>query len=108
MMAAGLERQLDRCTTDETAETQQVPEFCGDENLHPKITAAYNKLWDIIEDNTRMLSNEMWSWRYEGDKFVAVPLSDLTPPEGEDPTESNAVQLWSLTFLGVRRNEAFA
>ena len=107
MMAAGLERQLDRCTANKTAETRRVPEFCDDEKLYPKITAAYNKLWDIIEDNARLLSNEMWSWRYEGDKFVAVPLSDLTPPEGEDPTESNAVQLWSLTFLGVRRSEAF-
>lgn len=101
MMAAGLERQLDRCTGDE------MPEFCDDGALREKILAAYNRLWDVIDENRDILSSEMWSWRYEGDKFVYAPLGDLPPPPGVSPTESNAIQLWSLTFLAVRRNEAF-
>lgn len=101
MMAAGLERQLGRCAEGE------APDFCGDEPLHAKITAAYNKLWDVIEENRDILSHEMWSWRYQEDQFVYAPLGDLPPPPGVNPTESNAIQLWSLTFLAVRRNEAF-
>ncbi|KAH7313763.1 glycogen debranching enzyme [Stachybotrys elegans] len=95
MMAAGLERQLGRCT----AADGDAPEFCGDEALHDKVLAAYNRLWDVIEQNSPQLSGEVWSWRYEGGRFVPVPLGEYSP------TESNIRQLWSLTFLAVRRNE---
>ncbi|KAM0274376.1 hypothetical protein ACHAQH_007913 [Verticillium albo-atrum] len=101
MMAAGLERQLDRCRS------ESVPDFCGDEVLHSKVTAAYNRLWDVIEENSRISSSEVWSWRYANDKFNAVALGDLPPPPGVNPTESNVVQYWSLTFLAVKRNEGF-
>ncbi|KAM0326978.1 hypothetical protein ACHAQA_006099 [Verticillium albo-atrum] len=101
MMAAGLERQLDRCRS------KSVPDFCGNEALHSKVTAAYNRLWDVIEENSRILSSEVWSWRYDDDKFNAVALGDLPPPPGVNPTESNVVQYWSLTFLAVKRNQDF-
>ena len=94
MMARGLERQLARC------DDASPPGFCGDEKLHGKLLQAYNRLWDVIEDNADILSGEVWSWRYDGGKFVPVPLGALTP------TESNIRQLWSLTFLAVRRNES--
>ncbi|KAF3349834.1 hypothetical protein VD0002_g3255 [Verticillium dahliae] len=101
MMAAGLERQLDRCRS------KSVPDFCEDQTLFPKVTTAYNRLWDVIEENSRILGSEVWSWRYADDTFNAVALGDLPPPPGVNPTESNVVQYWSLTFLAVKRNESF-
>lgn len=100
MMAAGLERQLDRCNA------ERAPDFCSDAPLHGKIKAAYNALWDVIDNNREVLSAEMWSWLYRDGRFEYAPLGDLPPPPGTSPTESNAVQLWSLTFLAVQRNEA--
>lgn len=94
MMAKGLERQLERCGGD------NEPAFCQDQEVHDKVLSAYNRLWDVIEDNTELLSGEVWSWRYEDDKFVPIALGAL------NPTESNVRQLWSLTFLAVRRNES--
>lgn len=93
MMAKGLERQLERCADG------NGPEFCHDQKIHDKVISAYNRLWDVIENNTDLLSGEVWSWRYDGDKFVPIALGAL------NPTESNVRQLWSLTFLAVRRNE---
>ncbi|KAH6690381.1 glycogen debranching enzyme [Plectosphaerella plurivora] len=95
MMAAGLGRQLGRC------ESEAVPDFCGDAKLHSRITAAYNRLWDIIEENQKILSSEVWSWRYENGRFNALALGELSS------TESNVVQYWSLTFLAVRREKRF-
>jgi hypothetical protein len=103
MMAKGLERQLGRCD----GPKEDVPEFCSDQELHDKVVRAYNRLWDVIEDNENLLGNEVWSWRYQDDKFVPVPLGELPPPNGGNPTESNIIQLWSLTFLAVTRNKAF-
>lgn len=100
MMAKGLERQLGRC------EAHSPPDFCRDKRLHDKVLRAYNRLWDVIENNQSILSGEVWSWQYEGDKFEPVPLGSLRPPDGSNPTESNVRQLWSLTFLAVRRNES--
>lgn len=105
MMAKGLEHQLGRCapsnaTTAITSST--TPDFCADEALHSKVVSAYNRLWDVIDANTAILSGEVWSWRYvDGEGFVALPLGELSA------TESNIRQLWSLTFLAVRRNEDF-
>lgn len=96
MMAKGLEHQLGRCLVSDGA-----PDFCTGEALHSKVLSAYNRLWDVIQDNRSILSSEVWSWKYEkGEGFVAVPLGDYSP------TESNIRQLWSLTFLSVKRNEA--
>ncbi|KAG9256841.1 glycogen debranching enzyme [Emericellopsis atlantica] len=96
MMAKGLERQLGRCLA-----SDDTPDFCRHEALHSKVLSAYHRLWDVIDENRSILSNEVWSWKYEeGEGFVAVPLGDYSP------TESNIRQLWSLTFLAVKRNEA--
>ena len=70
---------------------------------------AYTKMWDLIEANRQHLSAEVWSWRWDekakegkGD-FEYVPLSHLPTPDGAGQTESNARQLWSLTFLALQR-----
>lgn len=102
MMARGLELQLDRCNS----ETGDVPSFCAETPLYERVRAAYNHLWDLLEQNEQYLSSEVWSWRFvEGEGFVYTPLGELPPPAGSNPTESNIRQLWSLTFLAVTRNE---
>ncbi|KAI3329225.1 carbohydrate-binding module family 52 protein [Xylariaceae sp. AK1471] len=102
MMAAGLERQLGRCDGD-----GDKPDFCSDEILHDRVVAAYDHLWDIIEQNHDHLSSEVWSWVYKDGDYVYTPLGALPGPEGQTPTESDIRQLWSLTFLAVKRNPAY-
>ena len=98
MMAAGLQRQLERCNTN------AAPDFCSDSVVRPNVLAAYNHLWDLIEANTPQLSSEVWSWQYVNGEFAFVSLGALPPPPGSSPTESDVRQLWSLTFLAVRRD----
>lgn len=102
MMARGLERQLDRCTS-----VASTPDFCNDAAVLPTVKKAYNALWDVIDRNRQYLSSEVWSFTYsDTDGFVYTPLGNLPPPPGVGgSTESNVRQLWSLAFLAVRRNE---
>ncbi|KAB5515184.1 glycogen debranching enzyme [Coniochaeta sp. 2T2.1] len=94
MMAKGLERQIARCNDGE-----EGLEWCGNGELRDKVVRAYNVLWDTIERNGAELSSEVWSWTWEGDGFRVTPFGELST------TESDVVQLWSLTFLAVRRDE---
>jgi hypothetical protein len=100
MMSRGLELQLSRCNS------SSVPAFCSDQSVYGNVKTAYNKLWDVIEANTPHLSTEVWSWTYADGNFTYIDLGALPPPPGSSPTESDIVQLWSLTFLAVTRNEA--
>lgn len=99
--AAGLERQISRC------DDSSPPDFCNDESVRTNVLAAYNHLWDTLDANSENLSSEVWSWVYNNDEFQFTPLGALPPPAGQNPTESNVRQLWSLTFLAVTRNENF-
>ena len=99
MMGRGLELQLSRCNS------SSVPDFCSDGSVYGNVKTAYNMLWDAIEANSAHLSTEVWSWTYGGGKFNYIDLGALPPPPGSSPTESDIVQLWSLTFLAVTRNE---
>ena len=100
MMAAGLQRQLDRCRR------ATPPDFCSDSAVHGNALAAYNHLWDLIEANKPSLSTEVWSWQYRDGAFDFIELGALPPPPGLSPTESDIRQLWSLTFLAVIRDES--
>jgi hypothetical protein len=80
MMAAGLERQLDRCNT------TSLPQFCSDLGVYAKVRLAYNHLWDLIEANTQQLSTEVWSWLYQNGTFQEVDFGTLPPPPGTSPT----------------------
>jgi hypothetical protein len=72
-------------------------DFCTDNTINDKVTDAYNHLWDLIEKNTAQINGEVWSWKYTGSVFEPVPFSTYSS------TESNAQQLWSLAFLGIKR-----
>lgn len=97
MMAAGLQRQLERCST---SDGTIVPDFCSDEVVYNNVRGAYNDLWDNLEANSEHLSSEVWSWTISPEgEFVFAPLGALAQ------TESDIRQLWSLTFLAVRRDD---
>jgi len=100
MMSRGLELQLSRCNS------SSVPAFCSNTAVYSNVKTAYNMLWDKIEANSAHLSTEVWSWTYADGKFSYIDLGALPPPPGSSPTESDIVQLWSLTFLAVTRNQA--
>lgn len=93
MMAAGLQRQLGRCSDD------AAPDFCGDAVVHSNVLSAYNHLWDLIEANWPHLSSEVWRWLVQDGDFAFEPLGALP-----GATESDIRQLWSLTFLAVQRD----
>jgi hypothetical protein len=71
-------------------------DFCTDSTVHAKVLSAYNSLWDTIDANRGQLSHEVWSWQYNNG-YQVEQLGSLTA------TESNIQQLWSLTFLAVKR-----
>ncbi|OTA92166.1 hypothetical protein M434DRAFT_75054, partial [Hypoxylon sp. CO27-5] len=81
MMAAGLERQLERCEREQLA-------YCTDSVLHERVLEAYNHLWDLIDGNREHLSSEVWSWVYRDGNFQYTPLGALPPPEGQSPVGS--------------------
>jgi hypothetical protein len=100
-MASGLERQLDRCNSRDGR-----PDFCSDDVVYHNVKGAYNALWGSIESNKDYLSDEVWTWVYEDGQFKHTALGSLSPPPGvEGVAESDIIQLWSLTFLAVKRNE---
>jgi len=104
MMAKGFENQLRRCNSTESP----LPAFCSDVYTYGNVKKAYNMLWDVIEANEAELSSEVWSWVYADGKFTTTPLGALPPPPGiSGSTESDVRQLWSLTFLAVKRNMAY-
>ncbi|KAK5465231.1 hypothetical protein LTS15_001794 [Exophiala xenobiotica] len=109
MMAKGLERQLGRCNvTTGGGSSPPAPAWCGMSDVHDNVLKAYNVLWDSIEANAAQLQGEVWSWTYSKatGKFVTTPLGALPPPPGVGSgTESDVRQLWSLTFLAVKRDE---
>ena len=101
-MASGVERQLDRCSLPSTVK----PDFCTNKVVYKNLKDAYNALWDSIEENEEYLSDEVWSWVYEDGEFRHASLGSLPPPPGVGgAAESDVVQLWSLSFLAVKRNE---
>ncbi|RFU81149.1 glycogen debranching enzyme [Trichoderma arundinaceum] len=121
LMAKGFERQLERCHATNVTDIPSsitnataIPQFCSNKGVYTALKSAYNKLWDIIDDNAEQLESEVWSWTYNGGKngteadFKFSPLGVLPPPPGVGGgTESDVRQLWSLTFLSVQRNKSF-
>ncbi|KAI0007885.1 carbohydrate-binding module family 52 protein [Xylariaceae sp. FL0662B] len=81
MMAAGLERQLERCQHEQL-------NFCTDDSLHKRVLKAYNRVWDQINANREHLSSEVWSWVYRDGDFQHIPLGALSRPKGQSQVGS--------------------
>lgn len=113
MLTKALEVQLSAVAQAEESGLDPVTRKNVDSNLYHEIKdqvkRAYSKIWDLVEANKEHLSAEVWSWRWDGrakegkGDFAYVPLSHLPTPDGGGQTESNARQLWSLTFLALQR-----
>ena len=87
MLAAGLQRQLERCSS------SSAPDFCSDSSVHDNVVTAYNHLWDLIDENKAHLSSEVWSWQYKGGNFDFIELGALVRiPMGKSVTRIT----WSL------------
>ncbi|KAH7029013.1 uncharacterized protein B0I36DRAFT_384614 [Microdochium trichocladiopsis] len=101
MLAAGLERQLNRCDNETLG-------FCKNRELRQHVENAYHHLWDLVDANREHANEEVWSWTYgPGEEFHYAPLGTLPSPGGEAAVESNIQQLWSLAFLAIQRNRNF-
>ncbi|KAJ5364202.1 uncharacterized protein N7496_009915 [Penicillium cataractarum] len=101
MMAKGLELQLGRCELStnfsvsgrygqaknkDNGNVAPIPAFCADDSVYGNVKAAYNELWDSIEQNESQLSGEVWSWVYRDGDFQVTPLGVLPPPGGGSQT----------------------
>lgn len=83
LMAAGLERQLQR---------RDLPE-----DVRGGLKDAQKRLWRAIEATDAMRTSELWSWAYADGRYRPVPFG-----EGHgDADESNAAQLWSTVYLAI-------
>ncbi|WP_430390616.1 hypothetical protein [Dyella sp. 20L07] len=83
VMAAGLQRQLDR---NDLPSTTRV-----------RLTDAQTKLWRAICAADAMRTSELWSWSYANGHYQVEPFGAA----GADEDESNAAQLWSTVFLAL-------
>jgi glycogen debranching enzyme len=84
VLAAGLERQLRR--TD-------LPV-----SLRSRLVAARSQLWRAIEATAAVRTSELWSWSYADGRYRVEPFGQ----SGTHVDESNAAQLWSTVFLGLK------
>ncbi|KAJ2973213.1 hypothetical protein NQ176_g6738 [Zarea fungicola] len=123
LVTKGFELQLGRCgnataAKSKRAGTATTPAFCSDKSVYGALKAAYNRIWDVIEDNENILQSEVWSWTYSGngsnttsggsEGFQFSPLGVLPPPPGVGAgTESDVRQLWSLVFLAMSRDSQY-
>lgn len=104
LVAKGFELQLARC---KGGCQRKGPAFCKDKSVHGALKAAYNRIWDVIEQNKDYLQSEVWSWTYTNgtardDGFNYSPLGVLS-----SGTESDVRQLWSLVFLAISRDKTY-
>lgn len=87
LLAAGLDRQLTR--RDLPASTRS------------RLASARARLWSVIEATRGTSSSELWSWRFVGGRYQAVPFGQTSG----DADESNAAQLWSTVYLAVGKGK---
>lgn len=103
LMTAGITRQLKLCdnaTVSIDIEPQEPrPTWCSDENLVSSLKAAQLRLWDSINGGKNQIFTEVWSYSFDNvtNQFDVADLAVLSP----QGTESDAIQLWSFTFLAI-------
>jgi hypothetical protein len=83
LLAAGIERQLQRANLPGPQRTQ--------------LLRARATVWSAIDRSAPMRTSELWSWAYDGRLFRIEPFGR----RGADADESNAAQLWSTVYLGL-------
>ncbi|HEU4592348.1 MAG TPA: hypothetical protein VFS13_15680 [Steroidobacteraceae bacterium] len=83
LLAAGLEHQLRRPLPEPT---------------RAMLARARADLWTVIQQNRAMRTSELWSWSWSGGRYHAEPFGR----PGADVDESNAAQLWSTVYLGLK------
>jgi hypothetical protein len=83
LLAAGMERQIAR---------RDLPEATAEH-----LRTARQRLWSVIENTRELRASELWSWRFEGGRYHAVPFGQTSG----DADESNAAQLWSTVYLSL-------
>lgn len=88
MLAAGLERQLQR--------TNLQPETIS------QLRAAQTELWKVIQAASALNTGELWSWKAQNGKTVYDSFADAAVAEDRFVDESNAAQLWSTVYLAVQ------
>jgi hypothetical protein len=68
--------------------------------LRDKLQRARADLWAVIERSKALRTSELWSWSWADGGFHIEPFGR----PGADVDESNAAQLWSTVYLGLRRD----
>ncbi len=86
LLFAGLEQQLRR---------EDLPE-----QVRARLRAAREKLWAVIDRSAALRTSELWSWSYSAGQYRIEPFGR----PGADVDESNAAQLWSTVYLGLKRD----
>ena len=86
LLVAGIERQLRRADLPEPLRTQ--------------LRTAREKLWAVIDRSAALRTSELWSWSYSAGQYHMEPFGR----PGADVDESNAAQLWSTIYLGLKRD----
>jgi hypothetical protein len=84
LFAAGLERQLRR---------HDLPA-----EVRAHLVAAQRSLWSAIGATTSMKNSELWSWSFASGRYQVAPFG----ASAADADESDAAQLWSTAYLGLR------
>jgi hypothetical protein len=84
LLAAGLEHQLQR---------RDLPA-----PVRARLTSARRTLWQAIDAHRDMASSELWSWAFDKGHYTVVPFG----VGAGDADESNAAQLWSSAYLGLK------
>ena len=84
MLAAGLERQLQRPDLDGATRAQ--------------LSNAQATVWRLIAHTQAIADGELWSWVNRGGEFALQSFG----PISASADESNAAQLWSTVYLGVK------
>jgi hypothetical protein len=84
LLVAGLGQQLERA--DLPAES------------HAQLQLARRQIWELIDRTRELRTSELWSWGFHDGQYRVEPFGR----PGADVDESNAAQLWSTVFLGLK------
>jgi len=104
LMAAGIARQLKFCnnsvpSVDTNPRPASTPSWCGNPELVRDLQNAQVNLWHAINGARDEIFTEVWSYTFDSgtNMFSVADLAQVSPTG----TESDAIQLWSFTFLAL-------